>query len=52
MESCKYHLHHYILTAEHLKKVHFNEEVQVKTVETAPEDVEIDEVIAIGFISS
>lgn len=28
---------------EHLKKVHFNEEVQVKTVETAPEDVEIDE---------
>ena len=28
---------------EHLKKVHFNEEVLVKTVETAPEDVEIDE---------
>lgn len=28
---------------EHLKKVHFNEEVQVKTLETAPEDVEIDE---------
>jgi len=30
--------------AEHLKKVHFNEEVLVKTLETAPEDVEIDEV--------